>query len=151
MIQRKQTLFLFASAFLGVALLFIPVGTVTTNKGVTDILLIPLNNPDLTSTTGHQAAITINFITLILSFVTVFLYSKRELQIKFCYVLMLLWLVLGLMCALCPFVVKTETVVAVIVGYWGPILSFLGIVCSVMAARFVKKDIELLKSADRIR
>ena len=151
MIQRKQTLFLFASAFLGVALLFIPVGSVTTGKGITDVFLIPLTNPDLTSTTGHQAAITLNFVNLILAFVTVFLYSKRELQIKFCYVMLLLWLVLGLMTALCPFVVKTETVVSVSIGYWGPILSFLGIVCSLMAARFIKKDIELLKSADRIR
>jgi hypothetical protein len=151
MIQRKQTLFLFASAFLGVAFLFIPVGTVTTNKGIENIFLIPLADPDLTSTTGHEAAIMINFVTLILSFVTVFLYSKRNLQVKFCYALMLLWLVLGLMTALCPFIVKTETVVSVNTGYWGPIISSLGIICSLIAARFIKKDIELLKSADRIR
>lgn len=150
MIQRKQTLFLFASAFLGVALLFVPSATATTSRGTTDIFLVPLTNPELSSTTGHQAAIIINFITLIFSFATVFLYNRRELQVKTCYLLMILWLVLVLMTAFCPFVVKTETV-SYTMAYLGSLVGILGMICAYLAARFVKKDIELLKSADRIR
>ena len=89
-------------------------------------------------------------VSRILSFATVFLYNKRELQVKSCYVLILLWLILSGMIAFCPFVVKTEGL-NYTMGYLGAIAGILGMICSYMAARFVKKDINLLKNADRIR
>jgi hypothetical protein len=151
MIQRKQSLFLFFIAVLGIALLFIPIGTIKTNSEDVNIYLVPLSHPELTSTAGHMTAIALNFVGLILAFTTIFLYRKRELQVKLCYVLMVLWLVIGLMMAFCPFVTKTETVISVQNNYFGPIIAILAVVAAFIATRFIKKDIELIKSADRIR
>lgn len=151
MIQRKQTLFLFLLVLLGIALLFFPASTVLTNTGTTDVYLVPIDHPALTSTTGHLTAIALNFIGLILTFVVIFLYQRRELQLKLCYGLMILWLILTLMISFCPFVAKTETVLSVQNTYFGTILGVIGMLTSYLAARFIKKDIELIKSSDRIR
>jgi hypothetical protein len=150
MIQRKQSLFLFLSVILGIALLFIPSATASSNTGAFDVYLIPLNHSDVASTSGHLAAIALNFINLILAFVTIFLYGKRELQLKLCYGLIVLWLVLTLMVTFCPFAVQTEAT-SVHITFYGTIIGVLGMIASFLAARFIKKDIELIKSADRIR
>jgi hypothetical protein len=151
MIQRKQTLFLFVLVFCGIALLSVPGNTVTTNTGSVDVNLVPLKNAELTSSTGHLAAVALNFLGLILTSVTIFLYNKRTLQLKLCYGLMFLWLILTLMMAFCPFVVKTETVLAITDTHYDTFIGVVGMLAAYMAARFIKKDIELLKSADRIR
>ena len=115
------------------------------------VILEPLKQTDIQSSAGHTAAILINFITLVLAFVTVFLYNKRELQVKLCYVLSIFWLVITGMISFCPFIVKSEIVTGETVNYLAPVIGMAAIVLSVIAARMIKKDIELLKSADRIR
>ncbi len=151
MIQRRQTLFLFQLVFLGIALLFVSIATVTTNNGTVNVYLIPFSDPAVTSTSGHLAAIALNFIGLILTFVTVFLYKRRELQVKLCYGLMVIWLILTLMMAFCPFVEKTNTVISVENSYFGTIIGIFGMLAAYVAAHYIKKDIALIKSADRIR
>ncbi|MBL7933567.1 MAG: DUF4293 family protein, partial [Bacteroidia bacterium] len=93
----------------------------------------------------------LNFANLILAFTTIFLYKRRELQIKLCYVQIVLWLILGLMIAFCPFVQRTDVVVSVQSNYFGSIICIVSMLAAYLAARNVKKDIDLLKSADRIR
>lgn len=151
MIQRKQTLFLLQLVFFGIALLFIPCNTIVTAKGAVDVQLIPLRDSLVSSSMGHLAAVTINFIGLILSFSAIFLYRRRELQVKLSYVLLAIWLILSLMIAFCPFVNKTPDVRDVEVNYFTLIIGAFAILAAFLAARFIKKDIELLKSADRIR
>src|SRR5258706_14541250 len=121
MIQRKQTLFLFQLIFLGIALLFVPCNIIITSTGTHDVCLVPLKVPDISSTPAHMTAVAINFFTLILTFLTIFLYGKRELQLRLCYVLAALWAVLALMMAFCPFVEKNSLVVAVQINYFGPV------------------------------
>ena len=151
MIQRKQTLFLFELVFLSIALLFIPVYKLGTPNGEIPMALVPLTDESLSSTVGHQAAIVINFLALILASLTVFLYKRLALQIRLCYVLMIFWLVLTGMTAFCPFVAQTSTLVSASNTYFGPIIGAFGVLAAYLAARYIKKDIELLKSADRIR
>lgn len=151
MIQRKQTLFLFQLVFLGIALLFIPCVTVITTTTTHEVLLIPLNNPEVTSTMGHIAAVLINFLGLVLAFIAVFLYQRRQIQLKLCYAMMILWLVLTAMMAFCPFVEANVAVESIKVNYLALVVGGFGILAAYMAARYIKKDIELIKSADRIR
>jgi hypothetical protein len=151
MIQRKQTLFLFALIFLSIALLFIPVYKLTTSTGVVPMTLTPLTDENLSSTAGHQTAIVLNFLSLFFSSITIFLYRKLSLQLRICYALMIVWLVLTGMMAFCPFVAKTETLAGADNTYYGIVIGALGVIASYMSARHIKKDIELLKSADRIR
>jgi hypothetical protein len=151
MIQRRQTLFLFELVFLSVALLFIPSQHYTWATIPTDIYLVPVNEPGLSSTAGHQAAVLINFAGLLLAFATIFLYKKRQMQVTLSYVLTLLWLVLTLMIALCPFVEGADMKTGLDTNYFAVAIGVFAIVAGLLAARFIKKDIELLKSADRIR
>ena len=51
----------------------------------------------------------------------------------------------------CPFVIKTDAITAININYFVAAIGFFSIVAAYFAAHFIKKDIELLKSADRIR
>ena len=141
MIQRKQTLFLFQLIFLGITLLFISSNTVDTASGNTEVFLIPIKNDLFNSTLGHMAAIALNFIGLILTFTTIFLYKNRDLQVKLCYVLIVLWLLIGLMIAFCPFVTKNENILSVNIHYFACLIALFAIVSAYFAAKFIKKDI----------
>ena len=151
MIQRPQTLLLFLLVLLGVSLMFVSLGTVSAASGSEIIYLVPFTNAEISSTAGHMAAIAINFASLILAFVAVFLYLRREIQRRICLGLMALWLILGLMMAFCPFVEESSAIINVYRNYTGPVIGFVGALTAYMAARYIKKDIDLLKSADRIR
>ncbi len=147
MIQRKQTLFLFQLVFFGIALLFIPSAWVKSGEIETPIFLTPINSGGFSSSIGHQAAIVLNFVGLILAFVTIFLYKQRSMQVKLCNILMLLWIVLTSMILFCPFVeLNTRSI-----NYFNAIIGAFAFLAAFLAKRFIKKDIELLKSADRIR
>lgn len=149
MIQRKQSLFLIQIIFLGLSLLFVPCQNIYTKTVVTNVYLAPLI--DFQSTTGHLFAVILNFLGLILATITLFTFKKRELQIKLCYALMAIWLVLMAMMVLCPFVIKTEEMIEVKVNYFVVAIGAFSVLAAFLAARFIKKDIDLLKSADRIR
>lgn len=151
MIQRKQTLFLFLAGLMNVILLFMPSKTVVHYEKNYEVSLVALRTEGLNSSTGHTAAIYINFGTLVLTLAIVFLYARRELQVKLCYLAALLWLVTGAMLAFCPFVVKTATISSERPNYTACLIAILGALSAMLAARFVKKDIDLLRSADRIR
>ncbi len=150
MIQRKQTIFLLLSALAGIGLLFIPTYTVLLANSKLDVSLEPIVSNEVHSSTGHLAAVAINFVGLVLASLIMFLYSKRELQLKLCYVLIVLWLALTSMLTFCPFIEAAQGI-SFHNTYFGTAVGVVGILVSFLAARFIKKDIELLKSADRIR
>jgi hypothetical protein len=149
MIQRKQSLFLIQIIFLGLSLLFVPCQNIFTKTVVTNVYLAPLT--EYQSTLGHLFAVALNFLGLIVATITLFTFKKRELQIKLCYALIAIWLVLIGMMLLCPFVVKTEEMIEVKINYFVVAIGVFSVLAAFLAARFIKKDIELLKSADRIR
>ena len=149
MIQRKQSLFLIQIIFLGLSLLFVPCQNIFTKTVVTNVYLAPLT--EYQSTLGHLFAVALNFLGLILATITLFTFKKRELQIKLCYALMTIWMILIGMMLLCPFVVKTEEMIEVKINYFVVAIGAFSVLAAFLAARFIKKDIELLKSADRIR
>jgi hypothetical protein len=149
MIQRKQTLFLLQLVLFSVAMLLIPHQIIFSKVKNINVYLFPL--VDFTSTMGHYAAIAINLVGLIVTIATIFLYKKRALQVKLCYILMFIWLVICAMIAFCPFVNKTDAIIEIKTNYFGYLCSAFAVLAAYMAIIFIKKDIELLKSADRIR
>jgi hypothetical protein len=151
MIQRKQTLFLLQLVFLSIALLFIPSNYVQTAAAETDVTLVPVKDPVLHSNIFHATAIAANFLVLILSFITIFIWSKRETQLRLTYVLTGLWVLITLLILFCAFVDKDEPVTAIRTNYFAVAIAVFGIAGGMLAARFIKKDIALLKSVDRIR
>jgi hypothetical protein len=151
MIQRVQTLFLLEMAFLSISLLFVPVQHIISSSGEVSLSMMMLEHEQLRSTAGHMAAVGINFISMVLCFITIFLFRRRELQVKLCYVLALLNIVLLAMIIFCPFVVKTEAITEIRANPFGFIIPAINVISAFFAVRFIKKDINLLKSADRIR
>lgn len=151
MIQRKQTLFVLVMVLCNCLLLFVPVADVIHNNLSTHVFLVPFTGPEPVSTIGHYTAIALNFLALLLSFAVIFLYKNRKLQIQILFVLLLIWVTLGLMMWLCPFVERKEDVQGIVMKYLTACISIPAFVSGWMAIRNIKKDIELLKSADRIR
>lgn len=151
MIQRKQTLFLLQSAFLSISLMFIPNAHVSLNNQSTPIYLIPFVNPELQSTFGHFSAIALNFVNLLLCFACIFLYRKRLTQVKIGYAMVFIWALIGGMLASCPFIEKVTAFEGVDMNYFSLLVAVFGIVVVLFAIRFIKRDIALLKSAERIR
>jgi hypothetical protein len=150
MIQRKQTLFLLALVLTGVALFFVPANTVTVNGQTHGLSLAPSSSSEYTTSAWHSLAIVLNGTAILLGLITIFLYTRRPLQVRLCFVLMLLQLTLTLILSLCHLAVDSEALSISGSGF-AIIISTIGMISAYLAARLIKKDIELLRSADRIR
>jgi hypothetical protein len=148
MIQRKQTLFLLQSLFFNIALFFIPNKYILTdlpNKNV--LYLIPFVN----SSIGHYAAITINCLLIILTLIVIFLYKKQSFQLKLGKILWFFWIILILMILFCPFTNKETNATEITTNYFSIFICFAGLLTTIFACKLIKRDIELLKSSERIR
>lgn len=150
MIQRKQTLFLIELIFLASALLFVPTNIILTPADAFNVYLLP-STGNFISTSWHLLAIGLNAACLALAVVSVFLFKKRLLQIKLCYVQLVLWLGLAGILGAMPLVVMNGDITEIQNNYVGFAISLCAVIAAFLAARFIKKDIDLLKSADRIR
>jgi len=151
MIQRIQSLFLFQLILLGIVLMYVPCVRALAGGEVSDVCLLPVNNARFHSSAGHWVAIVLNVGAIVLALFTVFIYNKRRLQKRLCLLLCGIWLVMTLMMAFCPFVESTGTPVETSINYYAVIIGLLGTLGALIAARFIQRDINLLKSADRIR
>jgi hypothetical protein len=151
MIQRKQTLFLLQVLFLHVALLFISCQNVITASHKIAVNMLPLQSAEVSSRYYHYIAIAVNLIGLVMTIATIFLYRKRELQVKMCMALMSLWTKLTVLITFFTLVVQNDKVVSVQKNYFNLVIGLFAIGAAFMALRFIKKDIALIKSADRLR
>ena len=149
MIQRKQTLFLLELLFLGIALLFVPCNTVTQNNLSSPVSMLPVGN-EMVSTTWHYVLMIINFFSIVISSICIFLYKKRKFQLQLCHLLMALYSIFSALIAIFP-LVQSSNGAQTNNTYFGLAIGIFEILAAFLAARFIKKDIELLKSADRIR
>jgi hypothetical protein len=111
---------------------------------------VPIESDVFQSATGHFAAIGLNFLNLVLASLIIFLYKQRSLQIKLSYLLMVLWLILGATVKFCP-LLPANQIEAVHISWLAPLASLVACIAIYIAIRGIQKDIDLLKSADRIR
>jgi hypothetical protein len=152
MIQRVQTLFLLEIAFLSISLLFVPFQFIfTTGIGEIAINLSAPASNFVKSGWCHIAAIALNYCAILISTTCIFLYKKRPIQVKLCYFLFAIFMVLLLMLSFCDFVSGHESESAVRTNVMAYLILIICAISSWLAARYIKKDIELLKSTDRIR
>lgn len=148
MIQRKQTLFLLAVGIIAVLILFIPFQT-----GVNDTELIKLNllsafTSDITNSNLYVPSI-LNFTVIAIALITIFKFNNRTLQYKLANILALLNVFIIGLFFLLTFIkegiaIQTEFSI-------GVFLPSISIICSFLAAHFIKKDEQLVRSSDRIR
>ena len=143
MIQRIQTLFLIAVALVALLLLFIPFQVANDANTFGINLLSGFHSPTITS--NIYVPLVLAFAIIGLAVFTILKFKNRILQYKLSNVLMLLNIIL-----LAVFFLLNFYQGAVSFSF-GAFLPVLGIAFSFLAAHFIKKDEQLVRSADRIR
>ena len=148
MIQRKQTLFLLAVAIIAIVQFFIPFQTLACDDKNWQICLMPSCSADVMGTNIYVAMI-LNIIIVILSIAIIFLYKNRVLQYKLANLLMLFNVFLIGLFFIFSYI--KEGTIGTISYQFGSFLPIVSAVFAFLAAHFIKKDEQLVRSADRIR
>lgn len=148
MIQRKQSLFLLAVAIIGVILIFIPFQHFNTVDKVFPICLMPGCSPEIVASNIYGPMV-LNILVVLLSVLVIFQYKNRVLQYKLANILILLNVFIIGLFFLLSFV--KEGVIGTISYSFGAFLPIIGAIFAFLAAHFIKKDEQLVRSADRIR
>ncbi|MDE7069673.1 MAG: DUF4293 domain-containing protein [Alistipes sp.] len=155
MIQRIQTLYLLAAALFGGLMFVLPLASFTT--GADTFTLTALGLRDAAGETVQPVI----YLTVLLAaavalpLVTVFLYKRRFVQLRFCVAELVLLLGVGVLtgvyCYLCHrffagcYELYLSTVKVTVV------FPLAALVCDFLALRGVVRDEKLVRSLDRIR
>lgn len=147
MIQRIQTVFLFLSAVLAGFLFFIPIASFDLGNEIVNLSIFGVENHS-----GALLLLILAVLMLAVPFVTIFMYKKRELQLKLS--LLNLYLNILFILLLAMFYVdniQEKLSAETVVFAFGAYIPFINGLLSSLAGRWIKKDIELIKSIDRLR
>ena len=157
MIQRIQTVFLAIVVLLGVAASFFSIMSFT-NDGASYLMNLykTVASEDLTNVlTKNMGVGAMQGIVQLAAIATIFLFKNRSLQIKIGKLTILLIAI-----QIVAIVMYSDTVKSlignkpedVIVDFnLGAILPVLSLICAYLAVHFIKKDDQLVRSADRLR
>jgi len=157
MLQRKQTLYLFFAGLITLMLLFIPFGHLSTEWAYYKYtaFFVREATPDNTfvmSTIGNAILLV---ATSVLSFLTIFLYKKRTLQLKLISVNMFVVLAaIFTITYIYPNFVFSRNIYlsgAKIDYNYIIIISFVSAIGLYFAKKAISKDEAMVRSADRLR
>lgn len=161
MIQRVQSIFLLIAIIIPIVLIFLPLGYLTTDGAqyVYNSISLKENIPDGTSVIRLYYLAFCLFLTSALSCVALFMYKNRVKQMQVVSFTMIVFLItLMLILWVCPDILFKKFFGARMEDYIFTfntvpliILIVIEAVCLFMANRFIKKDEELVRSADRLR
>lgn len=148
MIQRKQTLFLLAVLIIAIVMIFIPFQILLTGGESWNIALIAGNSWIILNSNMYYPNI-LNVLIIVLSIFAVFKYKNRPLQYKLSNITALLNIFMVGLFFLLPF---TNANPGESIEYaFGSFLPIISMGFAFLAAHFIKKDEQLVRSADRIR
>lgn len=156
MIQRIQTVFLFLAAIFAGILFFSPIASFAYGEGLMKLTIYGVENQvDAQQYFSGVYALPLLLMTIILvvlPMVIIFLYKKRELQYKLSSLNVFLNAILCGLIFLFYVSNVQKTIAAESVSYmFGTYVPLINMVLSILAMRWIKKDIELIKSIDRLR
>jgi hypothetical protein len=157
MIQRIQTIFLALVVLFGVAAFFFPIMSFTSDGASYMMKLYKtIARQDLTNTlTNNMGVGVMQGLVQLSAIATLLLFKNRSLQIKIGKLTTLL-----IASQIAAIVMYSDTVKSllgnnpeeVIVAFnLGAILPVLSLIAAYLAVHFIKKDDELVRSADRLR
>lgn len=148
MIQRIQTLFLLVAALLSVLLYFIPVYVIP-GADATGLIVDPTAGTEYILSSNTLLSI-INGSVGVLSLVCILLFRNRNLQLRLANVnLLLICILIGLLFFLADTLGTTRQ--APISYRYGSYLPLIQLIFTFLASRSIRKDEELVRSADRLR
>lgn len=149
MIQRIQTLFLLVSAVCYALLFVFPLKEINTDNVHVPVYVYSAFNKTFSYTATFSMVSGFIFIGLAATIAAIFTFKQRYLQIRLCYVLIFLSIA---SMALLHFTQSVEHFGSAEIKSWKALIFFsLIALSSFLASIFIKKDINLLKSANRIR
>lgn len=161
MIQRVQSIFLLIAIVIPIVLIFIPLGYVDTDlaRYVYNSISLKEMVPDGISVIRLYYLAFCLFLTSALSAVALFSYKNRVKQMQIVSITMIVFLVtLMLILWICPDIIFKKFFSAKMEDFIFsfnkvPLLIMIVIeaACLFFANRFIKKDEELVRSADRLR
>lgn len=161
MIQRVQSIFLLVATIVPIVLIFIPLGYLTTDSAYYVYNAISLKEavPDGVSVIRLYYLAFCLFLTAGLSCFAIFRYKNRVKQMQTVSFTMIVFLVtLLLILWICPDIVfkkffstRMEDFTFTFNTVPLLILIIVEALCLFLANRFIKKDEELVRSADRLR
>lgn len=147
MIQRIQTVFLFLSAVLAGFLFFLPIASFDLGNEIVNLSIFGVEN--------HSSALLLLILAVLMlavPFLTIFMYKKRELQLKLSSLNVFLnALFCGLIFLFYVDNIQEKLSVETVVYNFGVYVPLINMVLSILAMRWIRKDIELIKSVDRLR
>ena len=149
MIQRIQTVYLLIVGILLIVCMCMPVGAfVYPDMNIYEMSNLCITNPEGAPDYSTWALMGILTISTVLSFVTIFLFKKRMLQIRLTVFSTIL--LFGYYITLVAFVYMLKEQ-ASFSPSWMVCLPFIGIVLNWLAIRAIGKDEVLVKAYDRLR
>ena len=150
------------TAIVSALLFFMPLASFVTDAQTMRFTIFGIENPieSLNLSKSYTwPLIALTVLMTALPIFTIFKYKKRELQVKLCHLEMLLNIILiGLV--FLYYDADIQKIIAAVEGdtyqldvayFIGMALPLVNIVLEIFAIRGIKKDIELLKSIDRLR
>lgn len=157
MVQRIQSVFLLLVFLLGMVLFYSPVLSFTSyeNSYVMNAYHT-INLMDSTVVSKNIGIGAMQGLVALLALVSVFLYKKRQLQIKLCKLNILL-VAIQIAAIVLYIDVAKDTISPtnpndVLIGIkYGAIFPVFSLLFLYLAVRFIKKDEDLVRSADRLR
>ncbi|REJ82353.1 MAG: DUF4293 family protein [Bacteroidetes bacterium] len=152
MIQRVQSLLLLITAGLAVILMFVPVyelhNTVGQPGGSSDPQGVYIFSNE--SHQGNALLLIINSVIGALAFVTIFMFKWRGLQIRMCNLgLLLTCLMIGLLFFLAD--TMSSNMNQRVEYKFGSYIPLIQLVLLFVSGKFIRKDEDLVRSADRLR
>ena len=161
MIQRVQSIFLLIAIIIPIVLIFLPLGYVDTDlaRYVYNSISLKEMVPDGSSVIRLYYLAFCLLLTSGLSGVALFMYKKRVKQMQVVSFTMIVFLItLMLILWVCPDIIfkkffgaRMEDFIFTFNTVPLIILIVIEAVCLFLANRFIKKDEELVRSADRLR
>ncbi len=155
MIQRIQTVYLFLVAVITVLMFFIPFAIVTNGDVMYKFMACGLRDAVTNQfAVGYMVLPILLCVNLLASFVTIFLFKKRMLQIRIsifnAILFVLLYIVIGGTFYFDFLMEGTFENYATSLGY-SLILPLVNIILTILAIRAIGADEALVRSVDRIR
>ena len=149
MIQRIQSVYLLVVTILMIVCMCSPVGSIIANTNeISEFGNLCITMPDGTKDYAPWALFAILLVVAILSFVTIFLFKKRMLQIRLTIFssVMIIGYYLALVAYI--FMLAEETTFS---ASWTVCLPFVAIILNWLAIRGIGADEALVKAYDRLR
>lgn len=155
MIQRVQSIWLVLAVLSLICMFFLPLLTKTVDGGQYAVYTsgihteIKVESVEQYSVIFAISTITLNIITALLCFAAIFFYKNRRLQKGIIMVAMIVIIALGIICGFNGQQLPGGlNGISITIGTFLPVIALL---FCLLALRGIRKDEQLLRSADRLR